>query len=52
MYLYLNPALGGYLLQPLLIAQDTPNYTQPYAAQGLGQFQVLYRRTSINQLTT
>ncbi|KLO08004.1 DUF1793-domain-containing protein [Schizopora paradoxa] len=35
MYLYLNPALGGYLLQPLLVAQDTTSYTQPYAAQGL-----------------
>lgn len=50
MYLYFNPALGGYLLRPLLVAQDTPNYSQPYAAQGLGQY--LYRRTSINQLTT
>lgn len=38
MYLYLNPDLGGYLLRPLLVAQDTSQYTQPYAAQGLGQF--------------
>ncbi|KLO07713.1 DUF1793-domain-containing protein [Schizopora paradoxa] len=36
MYMYLNPNIGGYLLRPLLVAQDTPEYTQPYAAQGLG----------------
>ncbi|KLO09278.1 DUF1793-domain-containing protein [Schizopora paradoxa] len=36
MYLYLNPAIGGYLLKPLLVAQDTPQYSQPYAAQNLG----------------
>ncbi|KLO10460.1 DUF1793-domain-containing protein [Schizopora paradoxa] len=34
-YLFLNPAIGGYLLRPLLLAQDTPQYTQPYAAQNL-----------------
>ncbi|KLO10456.1 DUF1793-domain-containing protein [Schizopora paradoxa] len=36
MYLYLNPDIGGYLLKPLLISQDSPQYTQSYAAQGLG----------------
>ncbi|KLO07712.1 DUF1793-domain-containing protein [Schizopora paradoxa] len=35
MYLYLDPAIGGYLLKPLLVAQDTPQYTQPYAASNL-----------------
>lgn len=35
-YLYLNPAIIGYLLRPLLLAQDTSEYTQPYAAQNLG----------------
>ena len=36
LYLYLNPAIGAYLLRPLLLAQDTPQRTQPYAAQNLG----------------
>ncbi|KLO09797.1 DUF1793-domain-containing protein [Schizopora paradoxa] len=36
MYLYLNPDLGGHLLRPLLVAQDNPQYSQPYAARGLG----------------
>ena len=36
-YLYLNPAIGGHLLKPLLVAQDTPLYSQPYAAKDLGQ---------------
>ncbi|KLO10459.1 DUF1793-domain-containing protein [Schizopora paradoxa] len=35
-YLYFNPAIGSYLLKPLFISQDSPQYTQPYAAQGLG----------------
>lgn len=36
-YLYLSPALGGYLLKPIFQLQDTPLYTQPYAAQNLGK---------------
>ncbi|KLO08558.1 hypothetical protein SCHPADRAFT_604791 [Schizopora paradoxa] len=36
MYLYLNPALGGCLLRPLLEGQDNDAYDIPFAAQDLG----------------
>ncbi|KLO07710.1 hypothetical protein SCHPADRAFT_836241 [Schizopora paradoxa] len=35
-YLYLNPDIGGHLLKPLLQSQDVPQYSQPFATQGLG----------------
>ncbi|KAL5536145.1 hypothetical protein ACEPAF_4250 [Sanghuangporus sanghuang] len=35
-YLYLNPAILGYLLSPLLDYQESTQYTNPYAAQDLG----------------
>ena len=41
MYLYLNPALGGYLLRPLLEGQDNEAYDIPYAAQDLGGSEIL-----------
>ena len=37
-YIYLWPDLLGYLLRPLLEYQDSPQYTNPYAAQDLGLF--------------
>lgn len=37
MYLYLNPAVLGYLLSPLLEYQESTQYTNPYAAQDLGK---------------
>ena len=36
MYLYLNPAMGGYVLRPLLEGQDNEAYDLPYATQDLG----------------
>ena len=38
MYLYLDPELGGYLLKPLLEAQQDPAYNSEftYAASNLG----------------
>ncbi|EJC98583.1 uncharacterized protein FOMMEDRAFT_96129 [Fomitiporia mediterranea MF3/22] len=35
-YLYLNPAILGYLLSPLMEYQESTQYTNPYAAQDLG----------------
>lgn len=37
-FLYLNPELAGYLLVPLLNYQDSPAYTQQYAAKNIGQY--------------
>jgi len=33
-FLYLNAHIGEYLLSPLLVAQSTTLYTQPYASRG------------------
>ncbi|OCB90969.1 DUF1793-domain-containing protein [Sanghuangporus baumii] len=35
-YLYLNPDILGYLLSPLLEYQESPQYTNSYAAQDVG----------------
>ncbi|KAL5533549.1 hypothetical protein ACEPAG_9 [Sanghuangporus baumii] len=35
-YLYLNPAILGYLLSPVLDYQESTQYTNPYAARDLG----------------
>ncbi|KAL5519656.1 hypothetical protein ACEPAH_1339 [Sanghuangporus vaninii] len=35
-YLYLNPDILGYLLRPLLEYQESPQYTNSYAAQDAG----------------
>ena len=35
-YLYLNPAILGYLLRPLLEFQDSSRYPNNYAALDLG----------------
>ena len=35
-YLYLNPDIIGYLLSPLLDAQLSPLYTNPFSAMDLG----------------
>lgn len=35
-FLYFNPELAGYLLVPLLKYQDSPAYTQNYAAKNIG----------------
>ena len=35
-FLYLNPEIAGYLLSPLLEYQDSPAYTQSYAAKNIG----------------
>lgn len=36
-FLYLNPELAGYLLEPLLKYQDSPAYTQNFAAKNIGK---------------
>jgi hypothetical protein len=38
MFMYIDPKLGGLLLEPLFRLQATPNYTIPYAAPDLGTF--------------
>ncbi|KAL5536342.1 hypothetical protein ACEPAF_163 [Sanghuangporus sanghuang] len=35
-FLYLNPDIGGYLLDPLLEYQDSAAYSLPYAAKNIG----------------
>lgn len=35
-FIYLNPEIAGYLLLPLLIYEDSTEYTQPYAARNIG----------------
>lgn len=39
-YIYLWPDLLSYLLSPLLEYQETPAYTNPYAAQDIGPFSI------------
>jgi hypothetical protein len=41
MFMYLDPTLGGPLLEPLLRYQSSGYYTQPYAAQDAGESYVL-----------
>ena len=41
MFMYLDPTLGGPLLEPLLRYQSSGYYTQPYAAQDAGEYYVL-----------
>lgn len=41
-YLYLNPNILGYLLNPLLSYQESTQYTNPYAAQDLGKLLLSY----------
>ncbi|CAL1707175.1 unnamed protein product [Somion occarium] len=36
-FLYINSTYAGYLLAPLLEYQDSPQYSQPYAARDIGQ---------------
>jgi len=36
MIMYFDPSLGGFLLEPLLRYQNSPYYTQPYAARDAG----------------
>ena len=36
-FLYFNPELAGYLLEPLLKYQDSPAYTQNFAAKNIGK---------------
>ena len=36
-YLYFNPEILGYLLSPLLEYQESSQYSNPYAAQDLGE---------------
>ena len=38
-FMYIDPSLGRPLLEPLLQLQASPNYTIPYAAADLGEFQ-------------
>ena len=40
-YLYLNPALAGHLLTPLLEYQEDASYSNPYAALNLGNTVVI-----------
>ncbi|KAH9018064.1 hypothetical protein EDB85DRAFT_1874040 [Lactarius pseudohatsudake] len=35
-FMYIDPKLGGLLLEPLFQLQASPNYTNPYAASDLG----------------
>ncbi|KAH9066438.1 hypothetical protein EDB87DRAFT_1591261 [Lactarius vividus] len=34
--MYIDPDLGGLLLEPLFRLQASPKYTNPYAAQDIG----------------
>jgi hypothetical protein len=36
--MYIDPKLGGLLLEPLFRLQSSPGYTIPYAAPDLGAF--------------
>ncbi|TFY76685.1 hypothetical protein EWM64_g7329 [Hericium alpestre] len=36
LFMYVDPTLGGPLLEPLLRFQNSTNYTNPYAAQDIG----------------
>ena len=36
MFMYIDPKLGGLLLEPLFRLQASTNYTIPYAAPDLG----------------
>jgi hypothetical protein len=36
MFMYIDPKLGGLLLEPLFRLQASPNYTISYAASDLG----------------
>ena len=38
MFMYIDPKLGGLLLEPLFRLQASPEYTLPYAAPDLGAF--------------
>ena len=38
MFMYIDPKLGGLLLEPLFRLQASPEYTIPYAAPDLGAF--------------
>jgi hypothetical protein len=38
MFMYIDPKLGGLLLEPLFRLQASPNYTISYAASDLGVF--------------
>ena len=42
-YLYLNPAILGYLLSPLLTYQESVQYQNNFAAQDLGMIPSLHR---------
>lgn len=42
-YLYLNPALAGYLLRPLLEYQESMEFNLPYAAMNLGLSELIRR---------
>ncbi len=37
-FLYIDPELGGLLLEPLFRLQASPNRTNPYSAPDLGEF--------------
>jgi Domain of unknown function (DUF4965) len=37
-FMYIDPSLGGPLLEPLFRFQASPNYTNSYAAADLGTF--------------
>lgn len=41
-FLYLNPELAGYLLEPLLKYQDSPAYTQNFAAKNIGKHYITF----------
>lgn len=50
-FIYLNPALGKYLLTPLLEYQDSPMYTLDYAARNIGtKIQLVILRISLTQI--
>ena len=40
-FLYLNATYAGHLLTPLLEYQDSPQWTQPYAARDLGRLYII-----------
>ena len=37
-FMYIDPKLGGLLLEPLFRLQSSPEYTIPYAAPDIGAF--------------
>ncbi|KAL5492930.1 hypothetical protein ACEPAI_4378 [Sanghuangporus weigelae] len=48
-FLYLNPDIGGYLLDPLLESQDSAAYSLPYAAKNIGPTYPRATSGNINQ---